>query len=1200
MYFKQIHMHGFKSFADKTAIQLMPGVTAVVGPNGCGKSNILDAMRWALGEQSAKALRGSHMQDVIFNGSEQRPAMGMAEVGLTFDNADGKLPLDFAEVTVTRRVYRSGESEYLINQAPCRLRDIQELFMDTGIGTAAYSMIGQGKIDLVLSSKPDDRRYLFEEAAGIIKYKSRKRVALKKLESADQNLVRLSDIIHEVQRQMRNLKRQVQAAIRHRELTEALRGLEVRNAWLQYNELSGAIADLKTQFAEAGEQYQKASGQTTTQEAEQERLNLKRVELERMLMARREGEYQVDAEMEKIERQLALLRRDIAFAEEKRQEALKEQEDLIARAEGLKQSETDTVELASGMREEIAALEEAIAKHQAEHARIKQETEAAEAGVAKAREEAVAAVTARTRTQTELESLTNGLGVLDDQLAALYRDQQGQQERQEILAGQLQELERQHTTNEASLAEAHEARETRQAQRTAVQEEIRNLSEAWTKLREEKSSHEARLKSLRELRDSYEGFAVGVRAIMRAKQENMPEAQGVIGPVGDLVSTENDLRLAIEAALGGNINNIICDQADSAKSAIGFLKKHQAGRVTFLPLDTIRTTNRDDTDALGGHAGVIGKAIDYVQCDARVMPAFEYLLYNTVLVTSIDDAIRIARSERRFPKLVTLDGEVVNPAGAVTGGRTKHESHGLLGRSAEIEELEQRVLETGKRINHAATKAAQLTQQQETLTAELQQWDQKERAARAALQESGVARAKAATELESLRQSDAQLQTRRDALVAQRENLEAQRKEAAARMEEMEGAGDSVEQRVAQAQETAAQLRQQLSLAADALGEIRVKLAGLTQNMEEAERNRLREQRAHAEALQEAERRAAQATAMAVQAKDYEERVADAIERAKALSETKEEAHGKVLEAQREMEAVNKAADAIAKELRGLRETLDRAQKEVHKIELDLTHKEDRIEFLQETILNEYKLALAQLTEKEVGADEYDEKEREQLIQSHRKDLQRLGNVNLMAIEEFEALEKRAAFLDTQERDLREAREKLLAVVARIDATILEMFMATFNHVAENFKAYFRRLFNGGQARVYLLDENDPLESGIEIEARPPGKKPQTISLLSGGEQAMTAIALLFSIFSAKPSPFCVLDEVDAPLDDANIGRFLNLVDEFTDNSQFIVITHNKQTMAHAGALFGVTQQERGVSQIVSVKFDGADAHAGVAAAAVA
>lgn len=1190
MYFKRIEMHGFKSFADKTTIHLESGITSIVGPNGCGKSNILDAMRWALGEQSAKALRGSHMQDVIFNGSEQRPAMGMAEVSLTFDNADSKLPVDFAEVTVTRRVYRSGESEYLINQAQCRLRDIQEMFMDTGIGTAAYSMIGQGKIDLVLSSKPDDRRYLFEEAAGIIKYKSRKRIALKKLESADQNLVRLSDIINEVQRQMRSLKRQVQAAIRHRELTEALRDLEVRNAWLQFNELSGAIADLKEQFAVSRDAYEKASAQTSSQEAELERLNLKRVELERMLMARREGEQQVDSEMEKIERQVALMKRDIAFAEEKQQEALKEHEELIAKAESLKQSESDTGSLATGLRDELAALESGIAEKQAEHAQLREALQAAEAAVELARQNAIAAVSARSRTQTELETLDNALAALDAQLRSLFEDQQGQQGRQETLAQQVAELQRAHTAHEASLGEAASLREQKRERRTALQEELKQLSETWTTLREQKSSEEARLKSLRELRDSYEGFAVGVRAVMRAKQEGMPEADGVIGPVGDLLSTEDQCRAAIEAALGGNINNVVCEQADAAKSAIAFLKKHQAGRVTFLPLDTIRTTMRDDTDSLSGHPGVIGKAINHIQCDARVLPAFEYLLYNTVIVHTIDDAIRIARSERRFPKLVTLDGEVVNPAGAVTGGRNRNESQGLLGRSAEIEDLEDRVGKTDARIRSTAAKAAQLTQEQESLSAQLQQIEHKEREARSSLGESGVALAKATAELESARQSDAQLQSRRDQMVAQREAMEAQRKEAASRMASMDTDDEALQTRVAEAQEQAAAQRQALSLCGDALGDLRVNLARLTQNMEEAERNRLREQRAHAEALQEAARRLSQAESLKVQAKEFESRVADAIERAKALSETKEEAHDKVLEAQREMDAVNKQADALAKSLRTLREQSDKTQKEVHKIEIELTHKEDRLEFLQESILNEYKLALASLTESEVGVDEFDEKEREELIKQHRKDLQRLGNVNLMAIEEFETLEKRAAFLEKQDQDLREAREKLMGVVAKIDETILEMFMETFNLVAENFKDYFRRLFNGGQARVYLLDENDPLESGIEIEARPPGKKPQVISLLSGGEQAMTAIALLFSIFSAKPSPFCVLDEVDAPLDDANIGRFLNLVDEFTDNSQFIVITHNKQTMAHAGALFGVTQQERGVSQIVSVKFDGSEA----------
>jgi chromosome segregation protein len=1186
MYFKQIEMHGFKSFADRTQLQLQPGITAVVGPNGCGKSNILDAMRWSLGEQSAKVLRGSHMQDVIFNGSEQRPAMGMAEVSLTFDNADSALPVDFAEVTITRRVYRSGESEYLLNKAPCRLRDIHELFMDTGIGTSAYSLIGQGKIDMVLSSKPDDRRYLFEEAAGIIKYKSRKRMALRKLESADQNLTRLADIVGEVQRQMRSLKRQVNAAIRHRELTEALRVLEIRQSWLQYNELSGAISDLKDQFERAREQYERAAKESGVNEAEQEQLNLRRVELERMLMARREGEYQVDSDMEKIERQIALLKREVEFSQEKRAEALEEHEQFTQRAAAVRSSEGETGGQASVLRQEVAALQTEIDAKQQTHETARLAVEQADAAVEAARSKTMDSISTRSRTQSELETAGASLESIDKQLEGLYGEQKDRGERQAALAEKLAALERAHTESETEHSKVTREREEKQSAREHAVAQGENVNREWQELRERKSSQEARLNSLRELRDSYEGFAVGVRAIMRAKQEQMAEADGIIGPVGDLLSTDKDYTRAIEAALGGNINNIVCGQADAAKNAISFLKKHQAGRVTFLPLDTIRSSSRDDSDALQGHPGVIGRAIQYVQCDAVVMPAFEYLLYNTMIVATIDDAIRIARSERRFPKLVTLDGEVVTPTGAVTGGRTRNESTGLLGRSAEIEDLEGKVKSAEGRIKSLVGQAAQLQQQQQELAAALKDLQQRETQLQRALGESGVALARHHAELEGISQSAGQLQTQRDALLKQREELEARRIEALQRIESMATEDELMQQAVEEAQAAASRARQALSLESDALGELRVKLAGLTQNMEEAERNRVREQREHEEALREAAKRLELSESMTAQIKEFEGKVADCIERAKALSETKEEAHAKVLETQREHETVVKQADAVTKKLKELRGETDRHQKEVHKLEIDLTQKEDRIEYLQEYVLNEYKVALSSMDDKAAGVDDLDETEREAQIKEHKNDLKRLGNVNLMAIEEYEALEKRGDFLMAQEADLRAAREKLLGVVQRIDETILAMFMETFRVVEENFKNYFRRLFNGGQARVYLLDENDPLESGIEIEARPPGKKPQVISLLSGGEQAMTAIALLFSIFSAKPSPFCVLDEVDAPLDDANIGRFLSLVDDFVDRSQFIVITHSKQTMAHADALFGVTQQERGVSQLVSVRFE--------------
>ncbi len=1186
MYFKAIEMTGFKSFADRTQLLLEPGVTAVVGPNGCGKSNILDAMRWSLGEQSAKALRGSHMQDVIFNGSEHRPPTGMAEVTLVFDNADGVLPVDFAEVQISRRVYRSGESEYLINKAPCRLRDIQELFMDTGIGTSAYSLIGQGKIDLVLSSKPEDRRFLFEEAAGIIKYKSRKRIAMRKLDSAEQNLLRLGDIIAEVQRQMRSLKRQVNAAIRHRELTESLRDLEIRNAWLQYNELAGQIDDLKERFAVAQDQYESASAGISKLEARLEERNVKRIELERVLMARREGEHKLDSEMEQIENQIALVRQEIEFTQQQRATALAESEQFRERAAEIARNQGETGEQAAAFSREVTAVRDGLSARQGEYAQLTERVTQADAHLEAMRGRALDTINSRNRNQTELETLAVSLGNVDEQLQALYTRQQEIESRHATHTAQLEGAQQQERERQAELSATVEERQGAQARRGDLGERMQALNDEWQQLRERKSSDEARLNSLRELRDSYEGFAAGVRAVMMAKDGHIADGDSIIGPVGDLISTEKAFEHAIEAALGGNINNVVVEHADAAKSAIAFLKQHRAGRVTFLPLDTIRVSTRDDSDALSAQPGVIGKAIDQVQCEARILPAIEYLLYNTMIVETIDDAIRIARAETRYPRLVTLEGEVVTSAGAVTGGRTKHESRGLIGRSAEIEELEQKVEQAAARIRTVGGEAQQLTQTIQELGQSIRQLEERESAQRAAVNACGVAIARTATDLDNLNSAARELAQQRDGLVAQREALEDRRRAAQERATSMESDDEAVQRQVAEAQEAASKARQAQSECGEALSELRIQLASLTQSMEEAERNRLREQRERDQALQEAQRRVETAEQLTAREAELEGQVATRLERSKALSETREEAHAKVLESQERQQALLDEIEALNGQLKELREAGQEAQKAVHALELDLTHKEDRVESFQERILREYNLALASLTEEQVGTDEYDEDERAALIREYREKLQRLGTVNLMAIEEYEALEQRNNFLVSQEEDLQKARQTLLDVVARIDTTIREMFMETFREVSENFKNYFRRLFNGGQARIYLLDEDDPLESGIEIEARPPGKKPQTISLLSGGEQAMTAIALLFSIFAAKPSPFCVLDEVDAPLDDANIGRFIGLLDEFVAKSQFIIITHNKQTMGRADALFGVTQQERGVSQLVSVRFE--------------
>ena len=1186
MYFKQLEMTGFKSFADRTLVRFEPGVTAIVGPNGCGKSNILDAMRWALGEQRAKELRGTQMQDVIFNGSEERHAMGMAEVAVTFDNADSKLPLDAAEVEIARRVYRSGESEYFINKTPCRLKDIHEMFMDTGIGTAAYSMIGQGKMDMILSSKPEDRRFLFEEAAGVIKYKTRKRIAMRKLDSAEQNLLRLRDIIAEVERKMRSLKRQVNAAIRYRELSTQLRDLEIRAIWLKYSQLTTEVEDLRKRFAEATDSYEKMSTETSVLEARFEELGLAKLEVDRILLARREGVHGIETEMDKIERQIALLKQQVDFSNQQIERARNEQGQLTDRTSALRAQIEATRERAIQLQQEIEQCSTSLEVKQGDHVKFQEDVAAADAHLESMRAVSVERMTHRTRTLSEVEALGNSIDTIDAQLSGIYDRHAGQNTRREELALLLNQARTVEAERQEQLSAVQSKREQTVANITQSTTEQRTLEDTWQTLRESKSRIEARLSSLRELRDAYEGYAVGVRAVMGAKARDMADLKGIVGPAGDLMSTEKKYERAIEAALGGNVNNIVVESADDAKNAIDFLKKNQAGRVTFLPLDLIRGGMGDTGEAIRREPGVIGPAIQYVQFDQNLRNAVEYLLHSTVIVETLDDAIRLSRKHRHLPRLVTLDGDVVSGSGAVTGGRMKSDSRGLLGRSAEIAELEEKVGEASRELDRLTNLRKAIQEKITTLTQERSQLERQEIDLRNAVNAVFIEIARHNTEFENLTVAIQNLDVQREELNAQRSKIESQRHEALQRASVLDSDDEALQRQMEEAQEAAHRAREALSVSATRLADARVQLAEMSQRLEEARRDETREVRE----LDQIENDFAGRDGMVEEIQQrmgvLEEEIKLNIERVKAFSEDKDEARKKVIEAENNRQQLLDESEQIDKKLRELRDSTKSSQSDVHRLELALRQNEDRIGFFQERVMSEYNLALGSLKEEEVGSDTYDAETRDKMVVDIRASLQRMGEVNLMAIEEYEALEKRYAFLVSQCDDLDKAKEVLLGVIAKSDKKIRDMFMETFEKVADNFRIIFRRLFNGGQARVYLLDENDPLESGIEIEARPPGKKPTSISLLSGGESAMTAIALLFAIFKAKPSPFCVLDEVDAPLDDANIGRFLVMLEEFTNDSQFVVITHNKQTMAKARALYGVTQQERGVSQLVAVRFD--------------
>jgi chromosome segregation protein len=1184
MYFKQIEMTGFKSFAERTLVNLEQGMTSVVGPNGCGKSNILDAMKWALGEQRAKELRGAHMQDVIFNGSEDRPPMSMAEVTLTFDNSDGRLPLDFSEIQVTRRVYRSGESEYLINKSNCRLRDVQELFMDTGIGTNAYSMIGQGKISMVLSSKPEDRRYLFEEAAGIIKYKSRKRVALRKLDQAEQNQLRLGDVINELERQMRSLKRQVNAAIRHKDLTGQLKEFEIRASFLKQQSLLDAVTGLQERYDNAKSSFDLDNEELTRLETRHEELNTQKLESDRELHARRESVHDIDLEMEKLEGQISTIRQQIQFLLDQQENAESERVNLLGKSE----DGTSTLEMARKQSGDLRLHHDEI-KARFESNEEKQQSIAENANTAdtileSTRTKSVESMGARAQTQTTIETLSVNIGNIEEQLHSLYERQEALNRRNEELVADLESKQRSETEVKSELTTAEDVLEKAQTNQSEITQAITDLNAQWQELRESKSSSDARLKSLSELRDSYEGFAHGVRSIMQAQQQSHPSTAGIRGPVGDLITTPKEFEKAVEAALAGSINHIVVNEADQAKQAIRFLKDRKSGRVTFLPLDTIRAGRQDFSERVRGEIGVVGPVLDHVQYDPEIKAVMEYLFSNTVLVDTIDDAILLARTDGPIPRLVTREGEVVSGSGAVTGGQTKHDTGGLLGRSAEIEELEKTVAALELDIQKLAEKGSTKAEDLETAKVHTSAIAEEVEGRRRALSALEVEINQAGLELSRIIESLQTFEQERDTLYARRDELEVQRQRNQDKATTMESEDETLQREIADAQDAASRARQEQSEMASTLSDLRVQMANVTKSLEENEREIQRIERETEQAREDATKRQHAIDEFNQNRINLENEIQLEAERSKALMESKEEARSKVSDGEEQRQKLLDESDLIEKTLRDLRDKVGESQSVMHHSEMELQHDQDQLAFFRERIQTEYQIDLGSLTTEDIGNDEMADEERDQLVQEIRDKLDRMGSVNLMAIEEYEALTERYEFLEKQQSDLQQARETLMGVVARIDETIKVMFLETFYAVSENFKINFRRLFNGGQARIYLADEENPLDCGIEIEARPPGKKPQTIALLSGGEQAMTAIALLFSIFKAKPSPFCVLDEVDAPLDDANIGRFIEMVEEFTQDTQFVVITHNKQTMAKAGALYGVTQQERGVSQIVSVK----------------
>lgn len=1184
MYLKRIELVGFKSFADRTELEFGRGITAVVGPNGSGKSNISDGIRWVLGEQSARTLRGGKMEDVIFAGSATRKPVNFSEVSLTLDNSDRTLPLDFAEVTVTRRLHRNGESEYLINNQPCRLKDITELFMDTGIGKEAYSIIGQGRIEEILSTHAEDRRGVFEEAAGIVKYKNRKKEAQKKLEETDQNLVRIGDLIGELESQLEPLREQAERAGMYKSLKEELKRREialyvhqiegVHQAWQEANErLAGLKARAAELAAEVGRRDAALEQERAALLALEESIERLQNELVACVEETEKGEGQLEVLKER-EANLARTRENLAASLAAAEARLAE---VNAEADALHRRRAQTAAELERLRAQLAEAEAQLLA-----AENGEETEA------RLKAELFDTMQAIAQTRNDIRYVEQQREQLLRRTARVEEERAKWREELDVLEARRKEVEAQLA---ACAAELSALRDRQVAEGARLAELQKQLEEALAEAREWEQRRGAlvsRRDTIRELQDAYEGFQQGVREVLKMARRGV--LGGVHGAVAELIRVPARLEAAMETALGGALQHIVMEDEAAARAAIDLLKKRQAGRATFLPLDVIQTRSLGTADRQAAQTaeGFVGIAADLVEYEPRYAPVVGNLLGNVIIAERLDQANRIAARLQYRYRVVTLDGDVVNPGGSMTGGSRLKQAVSLLGRQRQLEELTQEIAGAEQARDAARAKAEE--RKKEAAAASRRMEALREQVERQRLEEQRLLaeRERLVQEERRLAELGAAHEAEAAALAAERAGLDEARKAHEEKLAQLAEDERRLQEAIREAEEFRLRSQSAREEMQAAVTERKIAIARLEQDAqsldEQAARLRGESSRLAGERrrLEEAlEHNAAEAERTRAEWTELQEKLNELRIRKRELTETIElrraERTGRLLAIERE-----------ESEARERRQELRRAEDELRETEIQANRTDVELDNLLRKLAEEYEMSF------EWAKRHYPPPEDVAAAQQEVRDLRRriaaLGDVNLGAIEEYRRISERHGFLSAQQQDLLDAKAKLHELIREMDEEMSRRFRKTFEEIRKHFRDVFTRLFGGGQADLVLSEPDRPLDTGIDIVAQPPGKKLQNLQLLSGGERALTAIALLFAILNVKPVPFCVLDEVEAALDEANVVRYAQYMREMAEQTQFIVVTHRKETMEAADVLYGVTMEEGGVSKLVSVRLEDAEA----------
>ena len=1179
MYLSRLEIFGFKSFAQKMDIEFGDGITAVVGPNGCGKTNVVDAIRWVLGEQRVGALRGGKMEDVIFAGAPTRKPLGMAEVSLMIQNTRNILPIEFSEVTVTRRLFRSGESDYLLNKIPCRLMDINNLFMDTGMGPHAYAVIEQGMVDAILSDRTEDRRRLFEEAAGITKYKTHRKSAWAKLALVQQKMLRIEDIIGEVERQVESLKRQERRARRYQRYTEELGRLELTLGRHQYLQVQAEMGPLSEEIETGRKADEAEATHIAAREADLERFRLQLIERERMLS---DAAGALSRHVEQVygkEREIATEGERRGGLEQMIEQLTRQREGTISRLTTAKEQQSR----AGQALEEIAAQ---VSKATRTLARAEKEREEAD-HILESRSSALDAQRKRLmevlrdhgersrkleRDRTDLEGISANLERIAEEDRQIQLDLEVGRKMMDLAASDLAEARGKLDADRRHREELSSRIEDARGVLQGVEEERRTLAG-----RIERAQDALNLWS--KIAEQYEGYSQSVRALML----DSPYKGRIRGTIADQVSVSSGYAKAMECALGESLETLITDETRAVEESIDFLKRTSKGRAVFLPMDRIRRGDGAPSRPKGDD--VLGWALDFVECDEQTRSILEQLLAGTVVVRDLDAALHLGTGNGSPLRIVTLDGEVVEPDGRIIGGGAGDDETGLLGRKRQIERLREEIARDNEALEALSEKITDARSMVDRLTEEFAGCEGDIEATRERI--SALERERLQGEAEVTRAEDRArvLSEEKGRLIPRASELEAGIESQEKELAGIERRREEMERELEMHQRAMEGLVEDRRERVERVQQLQVEMATLRQKGEGLDRERVRLERAAAGFEEEIER--------------YRREIVEVRDKIDALNakRKRDEAELEGMYAQqteltraRDLyqeahQELNEQTRAIEDEIREFRREMEARRADLHNVELKYLELESRAREIRSRIQETHR---ANVEEMEPPEDEgmFDPTTTERLIHDLRGRMRGLGAVNMAALEEYQTQKERYEFLMKERNDLLEAEDNLKKTVSQIDRTARERFSETFEEIRGNFLQVFREFFEGGQADLKLAEGEDPLEAAVEIIARPRGKRLQSISLLSGGERALTAISLLFAIYLVKPSPFCILDEIDAPLDDANVDRFLRVIRRFSENTQFIVVTHNKKTMEAADRLHGITMEETGVSQLMSVELE--------------